>query len=170
MGRLEKRKEKKEKMGYLKSVLFVLVMIIGVGAPLMVEAQLVTIDNLLSLIKIQGTVFCTANGNIGINATATPIFPNASVQLRCENGNIVSTTTTNNMGIFSILLNPLEFLVSMITKRCNVVVTTPLSNCNATLPSIGGLLSSMDFAGRTMEGLINMLNVVPNEFQYLESL
>lgn len=77
----EKRKEKKEKMGYLKSVLFVLVMIIGVGAPLMVEAQLVTIDNLLSLIKIQGTVFCTANGNIGINATATPIFPSMLINL-----------------------------------------------------------------------------------------
>ncbi|CAK9318512.1 unnamed protein product [Citrullus colocynthis] len=157
-------------MGYLKSVLFVLVMIIGVGAPLMVEAQLGIVGNLLSLIKIQGTVFCTANGNIGINATATPIFPNASVQLRCGNGNIVSTTTTNNMGTFSILLNPSEFLVSLIAERCNIVVTTPLSNCNATLPSIGGLLSRMDFAGKTVEGLINMLNVVPNEFQYLESL
>lgn len=59
----------------LRSVLLVLVMAAAVGAPLMVEAQLGIIGSLLGLIRIQGTVFCTANGNIGINGTATPVFP-----------------------------------------------------------------------------------------------
>ncbi|XP_038903470.1 phylloplanin-like [Benincasa hispida] len=154
----------------LKSVLFVLVIVGAMGAPLMVEAQLGIVGSLLGLIRIQGTVFCTANGNIGINGTATPIFPNASVQLQCGNGNIVSTTTTNNMGVFSILLNPLQFLLSLITSSCSTVVNTPLSNCNVTLPSTGVLLSRLGFVGQTMEGILNILNVAPNGFEFLPSL
>ncbi|XP_022137816.1 phylloplanin-like [Momordica charantia] len=151
----------------LRSVLLVLVMAAAVGAPLMVEAQLGIIGSLLGLIRIQGTVFCTANGNIGINGTATPVFPNAAVQMECGDGNVVSSVTTNNMGIFSILLDPLQFILSSVLNNCNVVVKTPLSNCNASLPSTGSLLSRLQFVSKKLQGLLSIVNLVPSGFQLL---
>ncbi|KAJ7955124.1 phylloplanin-like [Quillaja saponaria] len=94
------------------------------------KAQLGLIGGLLGLIRIQGTVFCIANGNMGVNGTATPVFSNAQVQLQCG-GNLVSTAITNNLGIFSIVLDPLQFVLSSLLSGCNLVVNTPLSNCNA---------------------------------------
>ena len=58
----------------LKSLLFVS-LFVAVMAAQMAEAQLGLISGLLGLIRIQGTVFCTANGNMGVNGTATPVFP-----------------------------------------------------------------------------------------------
>ncbi|XP_022973793.1 phylloplanin-like [Cucurbita maxima] len=154
----------------LKSVLFVLVMAAAMGAPLMVaEAQLGSIGSLLSLTRIQGTVFCTADGNIGANGTATPIFPNAAVQLQCGNGNVVSTATTNSAGMFLILLNPLQFLLSSLTSNCSVLVNTPLSSCNATLPSVGNLVSGLNFAGTILQGLLSITNIIPRGFTFQPS-
>ncbi|XWS53598.1 hypothetical protein CRYUN_Cryun10bG0015100 [Craigia yunnanensis] len=84
----------------------------------MAEAQLGgLIGGLLGLIKIQ----------------------DALVQLQCG-GNVVSTT--NESGIFSILLDPLQFLLPSLLNNCSIAVKTPLSNCNSLLPSVGGLVSS----------------------------
>lgn len=58
----------------LKSFLFVSIMLATVTAPI-AEAQFGLIGGILGLIRIQGTVFCTANGNMGVNGTATPAFP-----------------------------------------------------------------------------------------------
>ena len=61
----------------LKTLMFVclLVAAMALAAP-MAEAQLGgLISGLLGLIKIQGTLFCTVDGNIGVNGTATPVFP-----------------------------------------------------------------------------------------------
>ncbi|KGN57120.1 phylloplanin [Cucumis sativus] len=156
----------------LKSNLLVLVMVFGAlgSAPLMAEAQFNIIGSLLKLINIQGTVFCTADGNIGTNATSTPVFPNALVQLQCGNGNIVSTTTTNNGGIFSMFLNPVQFVLSSLLSNCNLVVKTPISDCNATLPSTGFLTSSLQFLGSfVQDGLMQIMKVAPNPFTFIPS-
>ncbi|KAG2720954.1 hypothetical protein I3760_02G058800 [Carya illinoinensis] len=62
-----------------KSAVFVLLMVVvAVAAPVAV-AQLGTVGRLLDRIRIQGTVFCSINAT----GTASPVFPNARVQLRC---------------------------------------------------------------------------------------
>lgn len=162
--------------------------------PPMAEAQLSgLISGLLGLIKIQGTVFCTVDGNMGVNGTATPVFPSklllfchhifprkwlqmlsyiclldALVQLQCG-GNVVSSSTTNGSGIFSILLDPLQFLVPSLINNCNLAVKTPLSNCNASLPSIGGLSSTLQVIGSTVAGLLNITNIIPTGFGFLRA-
>ncbi|KAJ0093833.1 hypothetical protein Patl1_25037 [Pistacia atlantica] len=73
----------------LKSSLFVS-HFVAVALDPMAEAQLGIIGGLLNLIHIQGTVYCTANGNIGVNGTATPVFQtNCSLEVntplaRCD--------------------------------------------------------------------------------------
>lgn len=89
----------------------------------------------------------------------------ALVQLQCG-GNVVSTSTTNGSGLFSILLNPVEFLVSTLVSGCKLVVNTPLASCNATLPSVGGLVSNLQFLGNTLVGLLNVGNIIPSGFQF----
>ncbi|KAK3005347.1 hypothetical protein RJ639_015864 [Escallonia herrerae] len=133
------------------------------------EAQLGLIGGLLGLVRIQGTLFCTLNGNIGVNGTSTPVFPNALVQLRCG-GTVVSAATTNGSGSFSIVLDPAQVLLSSILSSCNLVVNTPLSTCNATLPAVGSLLSPLQLIGNTLVGLLNVANLIPAGFQFLSNL
>lgn len=59
-----------------KSILLVCILVSAIlmGASL-VQGQLGIVSGLLGLIRIQGTVYCTANGNVGINGTSTPVFP-----------------------------------------------------------------------------------------------
>ncbi|CAI0467324.1 unnamed protein product [Linum tenue] len=141
---------------------------VAVG-PMAAEAQLGIISGLLGLINVHGTVFCTANGNMGANGTTTPVFPNAGVQLQCG-GTVISTTTTNAAGVFSILLDPLRFILTTLLNDCSVRVTTPLSTCNATLPSVGGLLSSpLQFVGDILVGLLRVTQLVPTGFNLLPS-
>ncbi|KAK3017959.1 hypothetical protein RJ639_002716 [Escallonia herrerae] len=133
------------------------------------EAQLGLIGGLLGLIRIQGTLFCTLNGNMGVNGTSTPVFPNALVQLRCG-GTVVSAATTNGSGLFSIVLDPAQVLLSSILSSCNLVVNTPLSTCNAILPAVGSLLSPLQLIGNTLVGLLNVANLIPTGFQLLSNL
>ncbi|XP_057772354.1 phylloplanin-like [Salvia miltiorrhiza] len=119
---------------------------------------------LLGLLKIQGILYCTPNGNIGVNGTSTPVFPNALVQLQCG-GTVVSTAVTNGSGLFSILLNPVNFLLSTLISGCKLVVNTPLASCNATLPSVGGLVSELQFIGNTLLGFLNIQNLIPSGFR-----
>ncbi|XP_057485077.1 phylloplanin-like [Actinidia eriantha] len=144
-------------------------LIIAVMAGSVAKAQL-GLGGLLGLIRIQGVVYCTANGNIGVNGTATPAFPNALVQLQCGNGNVVSSSTTNASGLFSIVVDPVQMLLSALVSNCNITVRTPLSSCNASLPSIGGLISTLQVIGSTVLGLLTITNIIPGGFQFLSNL
>ncbi|GFQ05914.1 phylloplanin [Phtheirospermum japonicum] len=153
----------------LKSILVFSLLIASIAMPL-AEAQLGGIlGPLIGLLRIQGVLYCTPNGNIGVNGTTTPVFPNALVQLQCG-GNVVSTSTTNGSGMFSILLDPMNFLLSTLVSGCKLVVNTPLASCNANLPSVGGLVSNVQFIGNTLTGLLNIANLIPSGFQFNANL
>ncbi|KAH6769678.1 Pollen Ole e 1 allergen and extensin family protein [Perilla frutescens var. hirtella] len=126
---------------------------------------LTQLGNGLCLLKIQDILYCTPTGNLGVNATTTPVFPNALVQLRCG-GNVVSSTTTDGSGLFSILLDPVNFLLSTVLSSCKLVVNTPLASCNTSLPSVGSLVSDLQFVGNTLIGLLNISNLIPMGFQF----
>ncbi|OWM74065.1 hypothetical protein CDL15_Pgr008376 [Punica granatum] len=129
------------------------------------DAQLLgPIGGLLGLLRIDGILFCSLNGSA--NVTATPIFPNAAVQLKCG-GAVISTSITNASGAFSFMLNPLQFLVSNVLNNCQLTVTTPLSTCNAALPSLGQLVSPLQSLGSTIIGLLNVTQLIPGGFQLL---
>ncbi|CBI22995.3 hypothetical protein VitviT2T_006016 [Vitis vinifera] len=154
----------------LKSLLFFSLLVAVAAAPV-AEAQLGNIiGSILDLIRIQGNLFCTANGNMGVNGTATPVFPNAPVQLQCGAGNVISSATTNSAGLFSILLDPLQFLLSSLLTNCNLVVNTPLSTCNSGLPSSGALLSPLRLIGNTLQGPLHITNIIPANFVFLPHL
>ncbi|KAJ4722154.1 Phylloplanin like [Melia azedarach] len=147
-------------------VLLLVSILVAAMAALIAEAQIGLISDLLNLIQIQGTVFCTPNGNIGVNGTATPGFPNAGVQLRC-NGNVVSGATTNESGGFSMVLDPLQVVLSSLLSNCSLVVNTPLAKCNGKLPSMGSLISTLQFAGNTLLGILNVANIIPAGFHFM---
>ncbi|XP_073128734.1 phylloplanin-like [Henckelia pumila] len=150
----------------LKVLVLISILVVGCVVP-MVQGQLF---GLLGLLKIQGILYCTANGNIGVNGTtSTPVFPNALVQLQCG-GNVVSTATTNRSGIFSIVLDPLNIVLSTLLSGCKLVVNTPLASCDATLPSIGSLESTLQFLGNVILGLLNVGNIIPSGFQFNANL
>ncbi|KAF4355661.1 hypothetical protein F8388_013078 [Cannabis sativa] len=155
-------------MGLKMSVVFVMCVLI-LSASMVAEAQLLNgiVGPLLGLIRVQGTIFCTANGRV--NGTSTPVFSNAVVQLQC-NGNVVSSTTTNNGGLFSIVLDPVQFLLSSLQSECKLVVNTPLSSCNATLPSVGALISSLQSIGSIVSGLLSINTFVPTGFNFIQTL
>ncbi|KAG6663972.1 phylloplanin-like [Carya illinoinensis] len=143
-----------------KSAVFVLLMVVvAVAAPIAV-AQLGTVGRLLDRIRIQGTVFCSINAT---GSTASPVFPNARVQLRCGIGDVVSRATTNRLGLFLMQFIPRQTLSSILAE-CNLFVITPLARCNATLPGVGVLRSPLQFIGNTTVGLINNINIVPGGF------
>ncbi|KAI8566051.1 hypothetical protein RHMOL_Rhmol02G0009300 [Rhododendron molle] len=148
------------------SLLFVSLMVVAMAAAPMAEAQLGLISGLLGLIKIDGLVRCSVNAS----TTTAPAFPNALVQLQCGSGNVVSSATTNGSGLFSIVLDPLQFLLSTLLTGCNLVVKTPLSTCDSTLPGVGGLISSLQLIGNTLLGLLNITNIVPSGFNFLHNL
>lgn len=57
----------------LKSLLFIsLLLEVMVAAPAVAQLGL---GNLLGLINIQGTLFCTANGGANSSIVSTPVFP-----------------------------------------------------------------------------------------------
>ncbi|KAK1291552.1 hypothetical protein QJS10_CPB17g01261 [Acorus calamus] len=150
-----------------KSLLFVAVVLILVGSmeTQMAKAQLGLIGGLLGLIRINGTVFCTIDST---TISTTPVFANAQVQLQCGDG-VVSSTTTNGSGVFTILLNPLTTLLSSLLNNCNLVVNTPLATCNVGLPTTGILQSPLQLIGRTVSGLLGIVNLGATGFSFIPS-
>ncbi|ESQ48269.1 hypothetical protein EUTSA_v10021613mg [Eutrema salsugineum] len=117
------------------------------------------LGGLLGLINIQGILRCSVNGNV-----SAPIFPNAGVQLQCgAQNNVVSASTTNGAGLFSILVNPVQLLLSTLLSDCKLAVTTPLSTCDVSLPT-GQLLSPLTLVGNTVSGLIRIATLGPVGF------
>ncbi|KAK1279219.1 hypothetical protein QJS04_geneDACA007223 [Acorus gramineus] len=149
-----------------KSLLFVAVVLIIVGS---MEIQMAKaqpeLGSLIGLIRINGSVFCTTDSTI---TSITPVFPNAQVQLQCGGG-VVSTTTTNGAGVFTIFLNPLTMLLSSLLNNCNLVVNTPLATCNVGLPTTGILQSPLQLTGRTVNELLDILNVGATGFNFISS-
>ncbi|KAF9593703.1 hypothetical protein IFM89_024641 [Coptis chinensis] len=138
--------------------------VVGLATPL-AKAQLGV--SLPGLIRIQGTLFCTINGN-SVNGTATPVFPNAAVLLQCGSGNTVvaSSITNTSTGQFTILLVTSEFLVSSVLNNCRLLVNTTLATCNVSLGT--GLLSSpLQYIGNTVQGLLTITDLVPLVFKLL---
>ncbi|XP_076881356.1 phylloplanin-like [Bidens hawaiensis] len=139
--------------------LFVLVLLASQA-----EAQL---GGLLGLFNIGGTIFCSANGNAVANSTTpTPPFANALVQISCG-GNVISSGLTNGSGVFSIVLNPLQFLLTTLLSSCNLVVASPLSSCNSSLPSTGILQAPLQLAGTVIRGLLSIVNLIPGTFELI---
>ncbi|GFP92274.1 hypothetical protein PHJA_001371500 [Phtheirospermum japonicum] len=102
----------------------------------------------LGIVHVNGTLYCTANGSPGANGNATPVFPNASVQVVCS-PNVVPTTpanaTTDANGVYRVVLVPWSNATAdSVVSACRLFVLTPLSNCNPTLPS-AGLVSNIQF-------------------------
>ncbi|CAN8269225.1 unnamed protein product [Cochlearia groenlandica] len=118
------------------------------------------LGGLLGLIRIQGILRCSVNNN-----ASSPVFPNAAVQLQCGGQNrVVSTTTTTGAGIFSMLINPLDILLTTLLSGCQLAVATPLSTCNASLPSVGQLLSPLNLVGNILNGLLRIVTLGPTGF------
>ncbi|XP_026419819.1 phylloplanin-like [Papaver somniferum] len=151
-------------MAGLKPFLFVFVLVAAMTAAPLAEAQLGGLGSLLGLNRIQGTVFCSINGSAGANGAATPVFPNALVQLKCgSSGNVASSTTTNSAGGFTMLLDPIITLLLNLLSNCTVVVNTPLSTCNVELPT-NNLVSTLKLFGTTASGVLNIFNLIPTGF------
>ncbi|XP_052208191.1 phylloplanin-like [Diospyros lotus] len=160
-------------MAFKYCLLLGLFLVAAASMAMAAQAQMGLGGGLLALMRIQGTVFCSANvTDVPINnATASPVFPNAVVQLQCGAGNtVVAGATTDGFGLFSIVLDPLQNVLSTLLTGCTLVVKTPLSTCNANLPAAGRLLSSLQFVGNTLVGPFNVSNVVPAGFQFLPNL
>ncbi|XP_038976449.1 phylloplanin-like [Phoenix dactylifera] len=139
----------------LRTFLFAMVLLAGVCAPV-AQAQ-------LGRILINGIVPC---GNSTKTSTkTTPVFPNALVQLQCG-GSVVSSATTNDDGVFTMTLNLLTTLLSTLLSGCNLVVDTPLSNCDASLPSGGILQSALQLlTGGLVGGILGgVINIIPAGF------
>ncbi|PNY10747.1 phylloplanin-like protein [Trifolium pratense] len=128
------------------------------------KAQLGILNDLLGSANIKGTVLCTSKDNVG---AATPGFSNAQVQLQCG-GNMVSNATTDNNGKFSMMMdNPLLYDLSSLLTSCNLMVPTPLSNCNTKLPSAGGLISTLKYVGISHIGTQTLANIAPSGFHFI---
>nr|XP_043627041.1 phylloplanin-like [Erigeron canadensis]XP_043627053.1 phylloplanin-like [Erigeron canadensis]XP_043627055.1 phylloplanin-like [Erigeron canadensis] len=89
------------------------------------------------VIRINETVFCSLNASIVVNTT-TPMlpFPNATIQLTISGTPILPTTTTNLQGRFNLGLIQSRHtsLPNLQSPNAKVVVTTPLSVYNSSLP------------------------------------
>ncbi|KAK7329456.1 hypothetical protein VNO77_23625 [Canavalia gladiata] len=143
-------------------------LLIAVMAIPQAKAQLGVLNDLLGSLNIQGTLFCTSNDNMGVPGVSTPVFPNAQVQVVCG-GKVFSKVTTDGDGMFSITMNSLLFDLSSLLSGCNLVVATPLSNCNTKLPSVGGLISALQFVGITHLGTQTIANITPSGFHFIPS-
>ncbi|XP_075086471.1 phylloplanin-like [Nicotiana tabacum] len=129
--------------------IFLIFLLAALIATPIAVAQLVSI-------RIGGVVFCSVNGNLDvINGLPTQVFPNASVQLQCGARNVVSITTTNGSGVFSLVLDPLVNTLPLLLSNCSLVVATPLSTCNASLPAEGLLQSPLQLVN-TIIGSIGL--------------
>lgn len=92
----------------------------------------------------------------------------AHVQLLCG-GKEISNGGTDADGNFTIKTDPLLLDLSSFLTGCNVVVATPLFNCNASLPSVGSLISNLEFAGINRIGTQTITNITPSGFHFVPS-
>ncbi|XP_073270448.1 phylloplanin-like [Primulina huaijiensis] len=112
----------------------------------------------IGIILVNGTLYCTTNGNItaGSTAGATPVFANAALQVACTADVLALAPingTTNSNGVYSLVLFPRpNATISSIISNCRLFVLTPLSSCNVVLPATG-LVSNLLFI-KTVVGFL----------------
>ncbi|CAN8259041.1 unnamed protein product [Cochlearia groenlandica] len=154
-----------------KNITFSLIMICLVVVSPMANAQLGGLGGILgflNIFNIEGLLGCSINGSITPrNVTSVPStippFPNARVSLVCGGQN-VSSTVTNSGGLFSIPTLGLPLSLTQLLTNCRIVVTTPLSTCNSTLPSTGTLTSPVNLAGSIIGNGLNIFQLLPGLF------
>ncbi|XP_075655790.1 phylloplanin-like [Castanea sativa] len=151
-----------------KLVLFVSVMVAALALPI-AKATLPIRAGVVFQIQ-PSFVPCSINGSLGANVTIRP-FPNAQVQLQCGAGNVVATTTTNAAGVFSFSLDAIRLSLSATLglSACDLVVITPLSTCNSTLPAVGVLKSDIQFVATSVVGARIIFTFRPVGFRYSSS-
>ncbi|ESW10919.1 hypothetical protein PHAVU_009G249400 [Phaseolus vulgaris] len=148
---------------------FITFLLIAAMAIPQTKAQLGFLTALLpSVTNIQGTVFCTSKDNLPLKALSNPLFPNAEVQLVCGEKEF-SKATTNDGGNFSMMMDPLLLDLSSLLNGCNLVVATPLCNCNTNLPSSGTLISTLNFVGINRVATQTIAKIIPSGFHYVPS-
>ncbi|KAJ4873665.1 Pollen Ole e 1 allergen and extensin family protein [Raphanus sativus] len=122
-----------------------------------------------NILNIQGLVTCSINGSVSTNGTVIPPFAGVPVVLQCAGQN-VSTTTTGANGVFSFpstTVFPISLLSTLLASGCRVIVTAPLSRCNASLPTNGLLTAPVNLVGSTVTGGISILQFVNGLFRLL---
>lgn len=81
---------------------------------------------------------------------------------------MISNATSDDDGKFSIMMDdPLLFDISSLLNGCNLMVPTPLSNCNTKLPSFGGLISTLKYVGISRIGTSTLANIAPSGFHFI---
>ncbi|XP_013633116.1 PREDICTED: phylloplanin-like [Brassica oleracea var. oleracea] len=117
------------------------------------------LGGLTSIFNIQGLLMCSVTGTVSTNnTTAVPPFPNNA-------GQNVSSTTTNAYGVFSIPTIGLPFSPStLLSSGCRLVVTTPLTACNVSLPAAGLLMAPLSLVGIAAGDGLNIFSLVPSVF------
>ncbi|MFS7924377.1 putative phylloplanin [Helianthus anomalus] len=90
----------------------------------------------------------------------------ATVPLLCD-GNVIASTTTSESGGFSFLVR-LQATLTTVLASCKVDVVTPLSACNATLPSTSPSLEASLRA--TIQSSVTTSKIITSPFQVMGSL
>ncbi|XP_016486444.1 phylloplanin-like [Nicotiana tabacum] len=130
----------------------------------------VAVAQLIS-IRISGVLFCSVNDTLDVINGLTPqVFPNVSVQLRCGSRNVVSSTITNGSGVFSLVVDPRVNTLPLLLSNCNLVVANPLSTCNASLPSVGLLASSLNLLNIGIGSVDSVISVSLGPTSFLLNL
>ncbi|KAK6161175.1 hypothetical protein DH2020_004556 [Rehmannia glutinosa] len=133
----------------------------------MVEAQVTGASPQLpkfSLVNVHVTLYCTPDGNIGLFGKPTPPFPDALVMLQCGDGQLIANATTNGFGISYLHSDPMPvFPFFQPQNECKLIVNTTLSTCNDTLPSTGGLESTLTLIGTALLGDFIISSFKPTE-------
>ncbi|XP_078160561.1 phylloplanin-like isoform X2 [Carex rostrata] len=135
-------------------VLSTMLVLAGVVPPL-AHAQLGGIIGgiLTGRVDVRGVVPCGVGNSI--NLSTNSVFPNATVQMRCNN-NVVGSTTTDAKGAFTIdTVLPITLLSNLL--GCNVFVATPLVTCNASLSSAGNLVAQLEGIFTSILGVTNLV-------------
>ncbi|KAM3755568.1 hypothetical protein ACB098_02G049100 [Castanea mollissima] len=151
-----------------KLVLFVSVMVAALALPI---AKATLPIGAGVVVQVQPSfVPCSINVSLGANVNIRA-FPNAQVQLQCGAGNVVATTTTNATGVFSFYLDAIRLSLSAALDlgACDLVVITPLSTCNSTLPAVGVLKSDIQFVATNVVGARIIFTFRPVGFRYSSS-
>ncbi|XP_031398929.1 phylloplanin-like [Punica granatum] len=116
---------------------------------------------------ITGVLYCSPNGNV--NGSSTPVFPNASVQLQCG-VMAIAASVTNRSGAFLMMLDPMQFQLMDPISNCRLITITPLSSCNANLPSNGLLVSTLhSYGGIMVSDSVSVTHFIPVGFSLVSS-
>ncbi|KAL0719348.1 hypothetical protein Bca4012_068672 [Brassica carinata] len=102
------------------------------------------LGGILGLINIQGVLRCSANGNVSAPAFVSKL--SKLLMLPMNQSFEINNGQANNICTGS------------------VAVTTPLSTCNAAIPTGQLLSSSLALVGETVSGLLRVANLRPTGF------